>query len=57
MLDWSFGETKVGDVEEFSKVRVCGSEGEVIEYSDVAIRDFLVGDRGGGGLGARFTDF
>jgi hypothetical protein len=57
MFDWSFGETKVRDVEEFSKVRVCGREGEVIEYNDVAIRDFVVGDRGGGGLGARFTDF
>lgn len=29
----------------------------MVEYSDVAIRNFLVGGRSGGGLGARFTDF
>jgi len=29
----------------------------VVECGDVAIRDFVVGDRGGGGLGARFTNF
>jgi hypothetical protein len=57
MLDWFFGVTQGLDIEGFSKVRVCGSEGGVVEYSDVAIRNFVVGDRGGGGLGARFTDF
>lgn len=57
MLDWFFGGTQGLDIEGFSKVRVCGSEGGVVEYSDVAIRDFVVGDRGGGGLGARFADF
>ena len=41
----------------WSKVRGCERPGEVIESVDVAIRDFVVGDRGGGGLGARFTDF
>ena len=29
----------------------------MVEYGDVAIRDFLVGGRSGEGLGARFADF
>lgn len=29
----------------------------MVVYGDVAIRDFVVGGRGGGGLGARFSDF
>ena len=57
MLDLLFGGTQGLYIEGFSKVRVCGSEGGVVECADVAIRDFVVGDRGSGGLGARFTDF
>ncbi len=57
MLDWLFGGAQGLDIEGFSKVRACGSEGGVVECGDVAFRDFVVGDRGGGGLGARFTDF
>ena len=29
----------------------------MVEYSNVAIRDFLVGGRSGRGLGAKFADF
>ena len=39
------------------KVRGCERPGEVLGWVDVAIRDFLVGGRSGGGLGARLTNF
>jgi hypothetical protein len=41
----------------WSKVRGCGRPGGVVGCTDVAIRDFVDGDRGGGGLGAKLADF
>lgn len=38
-------------------VRRCGRPGGVVVWVDVAIRDFVDGDRGGGGLGAKLADF
>ena len=38
-------------------VRRCGRPGGVVVWGDVAIRDFVDGDRGGGGLGAKLADF
>ena len=41
----------------WSKVRRCGSDSEVVGWVDVAIRDFVDGDRGSGGLGTKLADF
>jgi hypothetical protein len=41
----------------WSKVRGCGSNIEVVVWVDVAIWNFVVGDRSGRGLGAKLADF
>ena len=46
-----------GATKGWSKVRGCGSDSEVVGWVDVANRNFVVGDRGGRGLGAKLADF
>lgn len=51
---WESG--NVGKYEN-GNVRRCGRPGGVVVWVDVAIRDFVDGDRSGGALGAKLADF